>query len=526
MKKQFLILGLLASSIASITSCKKETFEEFYRNPGKVSESSIEKQYTGVMMGFKELIIPTYRNLFVTLRPTINRYIQTLGWINEANQLTVGAAATQDRWEQYYKGLTQFKDLENLYNKLSVEEKAEKRAFFLTSKILFYDQSQQMVDLFGSIPWSEAGMLNANGGDYSISYPKYDSAEEIYTVMLDDLKSISTELNSLTIPTTITTSFKTQDLINNGDLVLWQKYCNGLRLRILTRVSGASAFSARSTSELAEIINNPTTYPLGKINAENAEIKIFDSGSKVSSDGIKDAFEADGWYANLAGKKMIDHMNTNADPRLPYIFEPGAKAINVFIGLDQSLGETPQTDLARGGTIAIYNRSTYSRNKFFPGLLMTATEVNLLLAEYYTKNSNTAAAKTAFENSLKESIALYETIRKNSDDNTVPVAATPSADEINTYITNINWDNAPNKIELIATQKWIHLNLVQAVEAWSEVRRLDFPKFNVITQGSDVNKTIPVKFTLPTTEQTYNTANYDKVKSQDNQNTKIFWDVN
>ena len=133
MKKQFVILGLLASSIVAITACKKDSFNEFYRNPGKVTESSIEKQYTGVIMGFKELIIPTYRNLFVTLRPTINRYIQTLGWINETNQLTVGAAATNDRWEQYYKGLAQFKDLENIYSKLSEEEKAEKRVFFLTS---------------------------------------------------------------------------------------------------------------------------------------------------------------------------------------------------------------------------------------------------------------------------------------------------------------------------------------------------------------------------------------------------------
>jgi len=527
MKKQFIILGLLASIIIATTACKKESFSDYYRNPSKITESSIEKQYTGVIMGFKELIIPTYRNLFVTLRPTINRYIQTLGWVNEANQLTVGAAATSDRWEQYYKGLAQFKDLEVIFNKLNTIDQSEQRVFYLTSKVLFYDQSQQMVDLFGDIPWSEAGKLNTNGGNYAISYPKYDSAEEIYTVMLDDLKNISNELNNLTIPSNIISSFKTQDLINNGDLDLWKKYCNGLRLRLLTRVSGNSTFSTRSASEIAEIINNPTTYPLGLSNDDNAVIKIFDSGSKISSDGIKDAFEAEGnWYANLASKKMIDDMNSNADPRLPFIFEPGSTANNIFIGLDQSLGAVPQTDLARGGTVAIYNRSTFSRNKFFPGLLMTATEVNLLLAEYYIKNSNNATAKIKFENAIKESISLYVSIRVNSDDNTVSAANPPSVIAINNYLTNINWNGSTNKIELIATQKWIHFNLVQAIEAWSEVRRLNFPKFDVQTQNSDLFKTIPKKFTLPSSEQTYNSVNYEKIRNQDTQNTALFWDVN
>lgn len=526
MKKQFLILGLLASFISITTSCKKESFDEVYRNPSKVTETSVDKQFTGVIVGFKELIIPTYRNLFVTLRPTINRYIQTQGWLNEANHLTVGGAASTDRWEQYYKGLTQYKELESLYDKLGEAEKNEKRIFFLAAKILFYDQTQQMVDLYGDIPWTEAGKLNANGGDYTISYPKYDSAQEIYTSMLDDLKAISTELNMLSIPENITKSFNTQDLINNGDLSLWKKYCNGLRLRMLTRVSSTSQFSNRSSSELAEIINNQSTYPLGTTNADNAQIEVYNAGSKISSDGIRDAFEADGWYANLASKKMIDEMKAKADPRLPFIFEPGASANNQYIGLDQSLGNAAQADLARGGTIAIYNKSTFSRNKFFPGLLLTATEVNLLLAEYYNKTGNASNAKTAFENAVKESISLYQSIRSKSDDNTTPAAAEPNTAAINTHLANLNWDGSSNKLQLIATQKWIHLNLVQAIEAWSEVRRLDFPKFEVPTQSSDINKTIPVKFTLPTSESTHNKTNYDQIKDQDNQNTKLFWDAN
>jgi len=519
-------MGLCAASFAAVTSCSKQSFEDWYRNPSKVEQTSVEKQFTGVIYGFKELIIPTYRNLFVTLRPTVNRYIQTTGWINETNQLTVGAAATDDRWTQYYKGLTQFKELENIYNQqLTEAEKVEKRIFILTSKVLYYDQTQQMVDLFGDIPWSDAGKLNSNKGDYSKSYAKYDTSTDIYKTMINDLKLISDELNAIKLPDNIVRSFKDQDIINNGDLVLWRKYCNALRLRILTRVSASSDFSAQAAAEIKAIVQNQATYPLPLTNSENAQIDIFDATTKISSDGIKDAFEAEGWYANLAGKKMIDEMNTKADPRLPFIFEPGANAKGKFIGLDQSLGGADQNDLAREGTIAIYNRSTYSRSKNFPGILVTATEVNLLLAEYFQKNGDNTAAKQAFETAVKESINLYVSIRGRSNDNTVAAAPTPTNSQITTYLTNLNWDGAANKLNLIATQKWIHLNLVQAIEAWSEIRRFDYPQFSVPVADSDRDKTIPVKFTLPSAERVYNAENYNAAKAQDNQNTKLFWDI-
>lgn len=526
MKRNIIIMALGLSSLAFITSCSKDSFADFYRNPSKIEKASVDKQYTGVMFGFKELIIPTYTNIFVTQRPTINRYIQTMGWVDEANHLTVGAAATEARWTQYYKGLAQFKDLERLYNELLDVEKEEKLVLYLTAKILFYDQTQQMVDLFGPIPWSAAGTLNANPSDFKASYAKYDSAEEIYESMLDDLKSISEQLKTLTTPTSISTVFATQDLVHKGDLALWRKYANGLRLRMLTRVSESSKFASRATTELATIINDRAGYPLPLVNAENAQINIFDSGSKISSDGIRDAFEAGGtWYANLSSKRMIDPMVANNDPRLPFIFEPGVEAKGKFHGLDQSIGSTQQSDVARGGTIAIYNRSTFSRSKFFPGILLTSSEVNFLLAEYYNKNGKSAEAKTTFENGIKESVALFEDIRSRSDDNVTPAASKPTSAQIDTYISNLKWDAAANKIELIAYQKWTHFNIVQAVEAWAEVRRLDYPKFTVTTQSSDLNKNIPMRFTLPSSETTYNKEHYAAVHEQNNQNNKLFWDV-
>jgi len=526
MKRCFLAMGLGLASLIYTTSCKKSSFDEVYRDPSEVTEVTVERQFTGMIYSYRQLIVPEYRNLFVTLRPTIFRYLHISGWFNEPNHLVPGGAAIEDRWSRYYEGLAQYRELETVYNKSVEAEKAEKRIFFLAAKVIFYDQTQQTVDLHGDIPWSKAGMLSTNKSDYQSSYPAYDKAEDIYTVMLDELKAISDELNTITLSEAIQARFKTQDIINNGDIDLWKRYCNSLRLRMLMRVSESSTFSSRAAQELAEIVNNEAAYPLISMNEQNAQIDIYSlDDNSIHTRGIRDAFEADGWYANLASKVMVDHMVGNSDPRLPFIFETGANAAGEFKGLDQSLASATQSDLARGGTVSIFNRSTISRNQYFPGILFSATETNLLLAEYYQKNGNSGLAKTSFENSVVESVELYREIRSRSNDNTVPAATAPTQTQIAAYLSNLNWDAAANKIQLIATQKWIHFGIIQTVQAWSEIRRFDYPQFSFVVQNSDMQKTVPVKFNLPPSEPVYNAANYEAVKAQDNVNTKLFWDV-
>ena len=519
-------MGLCAAALSTITSCKKSSFEENYNDPSKGAQTTIEKQFTGMIYDFRALIIPTYGNYFVTLRPTINLYIQNLGSINQANQLIPGSAAIEERWNKYYAGLAQYKEFLRLYEAQDDKEKEEKRIMLFAAKVIFYDQTQQMVDLVGDIPWSEAGLLNTNNGDYTVSYPKYDKAVDIYTTMLDDLKAMGAELNNLEIPSTFVGAFSTQDLINNGDLELWKKYCHSLRLRMLVRVSESSQFTTRAQAEIADIIENQDKNPLILTNADNAQLDIFNINSDIKSEDIKGAFEAGGsWYANFASKPMIDAMTATTDPRLAILFEQGAESGGKYIGMDQTLSVNEQSNLAPGGTISFYHRHTLSRNRYLPGILISASQVNYLLAEFYDKKGNNTAAKKAFEDGLRESVDLYYSISTKSDDQTVPGPSKPTTASIDKFVKAVDWDGAGNKIELIATQKWLHFNLFQAVENWSEQRRLDYPKFTIPTFSSDRQKTIPFKLTLPQAEATYNTANYNEVKDQDSPNVKLFWDV-
>jgi hypothetical protein len=371
-------------------------------------------------------------------------------------------------------------------------------------------------------------MLSTNSGDYMSSAAKYDAAESVYTKMMDDLKKFSTDLSTIAVPSGVLTGFKTQDYINKGDVSLWRRYNNSLRLRVLSRDSDASSMKARADAEIAEILNNPATYPLISTNANNIQIKVIDLNSPINSKGFRTGLED--WNGNVAGKVMIDHMKTNADPRLRAVFEPGLNAAGVYEGVDPMAPAADQTKMIADGKAALYNRSTLSRNEYFPGVLINAAEVNLLAAEGFLKGGKAAEAKAAYEAGITASINFYYDVRKLSADNTAGTLTPVTAQEITDYLAKpaVSWDAATttaDKIKLIAMQKWLHFNVVQSFDSWAEMRRFDWPAPSFWVDGANAQQLPPQRWLYDASEKTYNNANYSTVAAKDNLTTKIFWDV-
>jgi len=520
--RKLLYTSLAAASIL-LASCTQNAFEDAYRDPSTVTSTTVPKQFAGFMKINFEDVIPSYWNYFTVIRTTSLNYTQAHGFLNTTGRYIPGAAVN-DRWKRYYNFITQYRELEKVMGSLSPAEQAENRIYTITSTIYLYDHTEKMVDNFGDIPFSQAGKISSTGGNYANASAKYDNQIELYTQMLDELKAFSTELNSIALSTKVGLEFKNQDLINKGDIAAWKNYCNSLRLRILNRVSAVPSFASRSNSEIAEIINE------GKLvdeNAENIAFRVYTQDGDLDSAGFEDALEEDG-FSNSAPKLMIDHMNANGDPRLTWLFEKGQTA-SVFTGLDPLLASGAQTQLVVDGKIAVYNRSVISRNKWLPGTLINAAEVNLILAEYYTRNGNGATAKTHFEKAVRQSIEYYVRLGDKADILDWKPTTEPTAAEIDAYITTINFGGASaasDQLALIAFQKYIHYNVMQADEAWAEQRRLKLPALIFMEdETSTIRKTPPTRWTYPNSESVYNPDNYNAVKANDNLSTKIFWDV-
>jgi hypothetical protein len=522
MKK--IILATLILGASGMVSCTKEQLATDYVNPKTVATTTVEKQFAGFLSSDLDYVMYQYWNYFVILQNTALPWSQAVGVINTPGRYVPGAAAISDRWGSYYNFVSQYKEFLNVYNKVSDDEKAAKRIFYIIGTIHYYDRSEKVVDLHGDIPWSEAGLLSTNKGDVSASYAKYDDAPGIYTKMLDDLKGFSDELNSISIPDGVMPSLKSQDFINNGNLDLWKKYCNSLRIRMLMRVSGVQSFQSRVNSEMAAILGSPSNYPIATSNSDNIAIKVYNVNSGINN-GTGTGQSAS-FYTGLIGwgggdiptKQMIDYMNGNADPRLPIMFQPGANAGTTFAGLDPTLNSNTQNDLANGGTLSRYNFNNISQNINLPGMLINASEVSFYIAEYYLNSGQDAAAQAAYENGVKTSIDRYASFASTTVSDAAKTAYLASA--------GVAWggDNTA-KLNLIATQKWINYSVLQPLENWAEVRRLKLPVLTFQSDNTNPQVVPPNRWPYPTNEQTYNTVNYAAVKDQDKITTKIFWDV-
>ena len=543
MKKYIIYIGLGVA--LGFSSCTKTDFENAYAQPSTLNETTVEKQFAGVLTSNLAYTMYRYENYFITLQNTCLPWTQAVGVINTNGRYVPGEAAISGRWQNYYNFLAQYKDLLRVYGLLSPEEQAQKKIYIIAATIFFYDQTQKQVDLHGDIPWTEAGLLSTHNGDYQASYAAYDDAETIYTKMLDELKSYSDDLSEMTIDPAVATVLKSQDFINNGSVNLWQKYCNSLRLRMLMRVSGVASFSGRVDGEIQAILADPSKYPLVLDNDDNQLIRVNNIGN-VSVGGSTVAGINNGtdvgvnasFYRGLFGwgggdvpsKQMIDLMNSAKDPRLRVMFQPGDSTEGKFIGLDPMLNQTVQENLYNEARVSRYNYSTLTYNLNVPGMLINASEVNFLLSEYYLQHGEGAKAKSTYEMGIDQSIDYYYFLRSISSDNSRGSVAQPTESEIAAYKASpaVSWDLATaseDKLALIATQKWINYSVLEPLESWSEQRRLKLPEFEFLPDNTNtLQKLPPTRWLYPSNESSFNTTHYEAVKAKDNLTTRIFWD--
>lgn len=527
--KKLLYISLTTAAVF-LSSCSKDDFADAYTNPSTVETTTVPKQYAGFMKSNFEDVIPSYWNYFPVLRSTSLTYTQGHGFTNTSGRYVSGAA-TVYRWDRFYNFLTQYRELEKVMASLPAATQTENRIYMITSTIYLYDHTQKMIDNFGDIPFSQAGKISSTGGNYDAALAKYDNQTELYTMILDQLKAFSAELNSIVLSPSVELEFKNQDLINKGSLMSWKNYCNSLRLKILNRVSAVPAFTARANTEMAAIIASGIIVDE---NAENIAFRVYTQDTDLDTSGFHSAMEEGN--NSLAPKPMIDHMNTNNDPRRPWLFQKGSRVVGgvlvvapTYEGLDPSLTSGAQDQLINDGKIAIYNSSVISNNDWLPGTLINAAEVNLILAEYYSRTGNTGSAKTYFEKAIRQSVEYYVRLGDKADDTTWKPTTEPTTAEIDAYIATINFAGATtpaDQLKLIAFQKYIHYNMMQVDESWAEQRRLKLPALPFRDdETSSVRKTPPTRWTYPTSESVYNTANYNAVKANDNLSTKIFWDI-
>ena len=168
--------------------------------------------------------------------------------------------------------------------------------------------------------------------------------------------------------------------------------------------------------------------------------------------------------------------------------------------------------------------------------VFTAAEVSFLSAEANERwGAGSMTAQNAYEQGITQSVDFYYGINQSKIDKTGYTATaltTPSAAAISTYYNsaNISYSAATStaqRLALIGTQNWINFFILQAGQAWAEIRRTGYPALTFATAPNAAGATLPpTRLLYPSSEQLYNAANYSAVSAKDTRSTKVFWDVN
>ena len=529
MKKVSLYIVLI-SAVAMLASCKKE-LEELYNDPDVTTQTSIEKLFSKMLDNNRVRASYWEIRTFVVMHTGI--YTQSVGYLNNGTVYQQNPDYTEDRWNDFYRPgangsgvMAQFRTIESAYTALTDEQKKnDLNVFVQAAKVFMLDQASQMVDLWGDIPFTQAGSISSTG---DIVMAKYDNAKDVYKYVLDGLKVAADYFAFAQLSSTAKASFSKQDILLNGKLDQWRRYANSLRLRLLMRTSFYDEETAKV--EVLTILNNPTLYPLidGSGVYAPATTDVLLQPLTNNTENLQNALTELTNYS-APGYMLDSVMKPANDPRIPVLFDKYGKLVNnVFVpnvdynGLPATLVvEKQQQNI---GSYATFDSTTFLLNSKLPGIVMTAAEVNFLKAEAYERWGG-GDAQAAYETAIRQSIAFYYYL--NNLNTTSTRLPSPSASDVNQFLQNsvVNYSGSSSeKLQKIWVQKWLHFGFLQSIQSWSEYRRTKYPKLSFLTSALPGFELPPSRLTYPANEVAYN-PNYSYVKEKDLRTAKIFWDV-
>ncbi len=363
------------------------------------------------------------------------------------------------------------------------------------AKILKVYTTSVLVDLFGSVPYSEANKLVEG-----IKYPKYDEGKDIYPqliTMLDDAIANleDTGATNLNKP-------GADDVVYGGKVDLWIKAANSIKFKLLLEQRKIKDVKAALTALIAS----------NKLISTTAESLMIPFGPNGATDDRNPGFgeyyasqrtmHVSPWLYEIMKGYNKNIMTSNSDPRVPYYFYNQIKAsadpmtdieyrdggfVSIYFGSQgASRAKNNQNSVSLFGIYPVGGRyddgqggtaTANSGTGAAPYRMITYSDMLFWKAELIQAGIINGDAAATFEAALNESMKTVDfVVSKNGSSQNIPVLATSAAtkDFIQKTVTAFNAANSEKKMELIMTQKWVS-NVGSWVEPYNDYRRTGYP---------------------------------------------------
>ncbi len=206
-------------------SCTKD-FEDINTNPHGFTTASDGSLFNSVI----ESLMPGWDEQFYIHNEILYKQTQQAVLTREAwGNFTIG---TEDIWRNYYGVLPEIRELEKRF--AAYDQTAQVVNMQAMLKITLALKTFKVTDLFGDMPFSEAGYGFQN---LEFLRPAYDSQRDIYIALLEDLQWADENIDESAALEEPFITFRSFDLLFNGDMQRWRKLANSLRLRHAMRIS-------------------------------------------------------------------------------------------------------------------------------------------------------------------------------------------------------------------------------------------------------------------------------------------------
>ena len=415
-------------------------------------------------------------------------------------------------------------ELKNLTIVITQATEDENTRLAAAAKIMRAWVFMYITDVWGDIPYSESMQGFSVTGTLT---PKYDTQASIYADLLVQLEEANVALAGTTV------NFGTGDILYGGDPVLWRKFANSLKLRILNRAAGTpwsftytmaggqspvttsagAAALATADAQIGAILAAPATYPIFGSNDDNAALQY--PGLPYRSPIYNTLFAR---MDQAVSETMVDWLKARTDPRLHIYAQPTPTSVTTpplkYVGWqngrEKTAADFPNISLL--GTPVAYAETA-------PAYVLCYDEVQFIKAEYYKRKGNDASAKTEYEKGIAASMERWgladgTNVYPSWGTKTVTTGTTAFPVNFATYLTHslVAWGGTDaHKFQLICEQRWAAI-FGQGVQAYCEIRRTGFPEriFEYELAGvyaPYANLGLPIRVQYALSEDTYNTNN-------------------
>ena len=219
----FIICAVLA-----LASCTKN-FEEMNQDPFSPTGTTVEALFNGVVQSLQQSMNEQF-------------YLQNEIWYPETELGALTSESwgnsqigTSSVWSSYYLMLSNIRELEKRFDAYCEEQGDADACDKVRAQlnILKAYQTFKVTDIFGDMPYTQAGRIWENASSQATMKPEWDTQESIYKSLLEELAWSRDVLHADSATTVYGNEYYKlpYDVLLNNDYVLWAEFANSLILR-------------------------------------------------------------------------------------------------------------------------------------------------------------------------------------------------------------------------------------------------------------------------------------------------------